>query len=178
MSENLNKLYSAFCADRVGKLDALLTAVRIKAIRVFVSLHVNDADDAAQEFTIDVWKALGELKIVSSFSSWLNIRMRWHAQRRYTESGVELCRLYDRASSIDLSTDEYLSRAAILNLPHSSPEVDLGLLKGQPEMLLVADYLLCGYTQDEAARAAGLQPSALRKRLFSLRQRRNISQDR
>ena len=66
--DQMNALYAAYPSSP-DALEALLVAVRCRAGNVMRD------EDAAQEFTIGVWRAL-PIPHDENFSAWLNVRLR------------------------------------------------------------------------------------------------------
>ena len=172
-SAALNLLFAAHKADPIGGLEPLLVAVRIRAVNVLQD------EDQAQDFLIDLLPALEELPEGGNFSGWINIRLRWtalHAHRDDARNNKEI-----PASYVDLGFDEEespmgnedkLDLLAFKDATRHDLPIDLTQIT-DPTLRKLAELLLQGYTQEEAAQQMGVSVGSIKQRLF--RNRRKLA---
>ena len=121
------------------------------------------ADDLVQEALLRAWKSLHRLKDIQAAKGWLLTILRRENARRFeryrpAESNILLDQLSARDRSYDTSTEAFVLRRAIDNLPEA---YRAPLIKQVIE----------GYSQKEIADQLGLSPAGVGTRLFRARQK-------
>jgi RNA polymerase sigma factor (sigma-70 family) len=165
-SAALNLLFDAYKVDQVAGLEPLLAAIRVRAVNVLQD------EDLAQDFLIDLLPALAKLP-EGSFAGWINVRLRWARLHAYRD---DLRRKEVPASYVDLgdeeepmSNEDKLDLLALKDtsrgLPVNLEEID------DPILRKLAESLLQGYTQDEAAQQIGVSLGSIKQRLFRNRKK-------
>jgi DNA-directed RNA polymerase specialized sigma24 family protein len=165
---DLNQLYSTYVENPTSyNLDDLLTAIRKVAMSVFHD------DDQAQDFLVEVWPLLPELKIRDNFNGWLRTRLYWRDLNNHTAN--QSCREEQPPVMFDddgeQMTDEEV--LALLDYQHKlrqpkAIEVDLSTID-DPIVRYIAERLLQGYTQTEIAAEMGINRQTLYQRLYRYR---------
>jgi len=170
-SAPLNLLFDAYKADPVGGLEPLLTAVRVRAINVLQD------EDQAQDFLIDLLPALEELPEGGNFSAWINIRLRWtalHAHRDDSRNNKEVPASYVDLGFDDedspMSNEDKLDVLAYKDTARRDLPVDLTEIT-DPTLRKLAELLLQGFTQEEAAQQMSVSLGSIKQRLFRNRQK-------
>ena len=134
---SINALWTAYQADHLSNLDALLVALRIKAARVLRD------EDAVQVFLLALWGKLDSLTGIRDLDAWTSIRLRWHLL-----SSARARRHHDVLLE-DITTPDMPDLESITD----------------PVVRRAAGCILQGYSQRQCANLLGLSPAALRKRL-------------
>ena len=121
------------------------------------------ADDLVQEALLRAWKSLHRLKDIQAAKGWLLTILRRENARRFeryrpAESNIPLDQLSARDRGYDTSTEAFVLRRAIDNLPEA---YRAPLIKQVIE----------GYSQKEIADQLGLSPAGVGTRLFRARQK-------
>jgi RNA polymerase sigma factor (sigma-70 family) len=170
-SAPLNLLFDAYKADAVAGLEPLLTAIRIRAVNVLQD------EDLAQEFLIDLRPALFELPEGGNFAAWINIRLRWtalHAHRDDARNNKEVPASYVElgfgAEDSPMNNEDKLDLLAFKDATRRDLPVDLTQIT-DPTLRKLAESLLQGYTQEEAAQQLGVSLGSIKQRLFRNRKK-------
>ena len=169
-SAPLNLLFDAYKADPVGGLEPLLIAVRIRAVNVLQD------EDQAQDFLIRLLPDLPGLPD-GNFAGWIGVRLRWARLNNHRDDARNVKEI--AASYVDMGFDDEGSpmgnedKLDILNYKdtaHRDLPVDLTQIT-DPTLRKLAELLLQGYTQEEAAQQMGVSLGSIKQRLFRNRQK-------
>ena len=121
------------------------------------------AEDLLQEALLRAWKSLDKLQNIKAAKGWLLTILRRENARRFeryrpVESNIPLDELSARETSYDTSTEAFVLRRAINDLPE---EYRVPLVKQVIE----------GYSQKEIAKQIGISSAGVGTRLFRARQK-------
>lgn len=121
------------------------------------------AEDLMQEALLRAWKSLDKLQNIKAAKGWLLTILRRENARRFeryrpVESNIPLDELSAREKSYDTSTEAFVLRRAIDDLPE---EYRVPLIKQVIE----------GYSQKEIAKQIGISSAGVGTRLFRARQK-------
>jgi len=121
------------------------------------------AEDLMQEALLRAWKSLDKLQNIKAAKGWLLTILRRENARRFeryrpVESSIPLDELSARGKSYDTSTEAFVLRRAISDLPE---EYRVPLVKQVIE----------GYSQKEIAKQIGISSAGVGTRLFRARQK-------
>jgi DNA-directed RNA polymerase specialized sigma24 family protein len=177
---NLNSLFAEYKANPDARLDPLLEAIRKRALR-----FLGD-EDAVQDFLLEVWPLLADLEIQTSFLAWITVRLRWRNADHHRAMETEADRLQqiptmygddDEEQLTDIEAAEVLmfeqmSKSGGLE-PAYFDQTRMDAIEDQT-IRQVAEMVLAGATQQEAAAQLGLSTEALWLRLFRYRQRHAV----
>lgn len=121
------------------------------------------AEDLVQETLLRAWKSLHKLQNPKAIKGWLLTILRRENARRFErfqpkESSIPTEELGDRHQAYDTSTEAFVLRRALDELPEDYRE---------PLLLQVVE----GYSQKEIALRLGISPAGAGTRLFRARQK-------
>lgn len=121
------------------------------------------ADDLVQEALLRAWRSLHKLKDVQAGKGWLLTILRRENARRFErkrlkETNIPLEELRARERGFDTSTEAFVLRRALNQLPDEYRE---------PLLRQVID----GYSQKEIAAQLGISPAGVGTRLFRARRK-------
>ena len=121
------------------------------------------AEDLMQEALLRAWKSLDKLQNIKAAKGWLLTILRRENARRFeryrpVESNIPLDELSAREKSYDTSTEAFVLRRAINDLPE---DYRVPLVKQVIE----------GYSQKEIAKQIGISSAGVGTRLFRARQK-------
>ncbi len=121
------------------------------------------AEDLVQEALLRAWRSFDKLQSIDSAKGWLLTILRRENARRFEryrpqESNIPLDELRAREAGYDTSTEAFVLRRAIDNLPE---EYRVPLVKQVVE----------GYSQKEIAKQIGISSAGVGTRLFRAKQK-------
>jgi RNA polymerase sigma-70 factor (ECF subfamily) len=113
-----------------------------------------DAEDAAQDALVKVWRALGRFRAGEPFRPWL-LRIVANEARNRRRSGGRRARLTVRAAAEPPPAGDAVDRQALLDALHALPD--------DAQAVLTCRYLL-GLSEQETAAALDVAPGTVKSR--------------
>ena len=150
---------------RQARFDALVAA-HLDSLYRYAYWLVKDrsvADDLVQETMLRAWRSIDKLNEPKAAKGWLNTILRRENARRFErfqpqESGIPVEELSDHHRDYDTSTEAFVLRQALEELPDAFRE---------PLLMQI----IHGYSQAEIAAHLGLSIAGAGTRLFRARQK-------
>lgn len=167
-SSTLNNAYKRYLEDKEANLEPLLESVRNKA------LQITHDEDISQTVTIETWQALPMLDIRVSFNGWVKRRIEWKLKEQYRTHQPEQIP-HGRDDEGTLSPEETAEYLLFKHIEHETPSI---VIKNNPFIQQVADFLQMGHTQAYIANALNIEPATLRKRIERYRKNHGTDKER
>ena len=165
LAENWSQIESEDTNRREHFFNELLTCYSndMKRYAYWLSGDKHTAEDLVQESWLRAWKSIDKLKNPKAAKGWLLTILRRENARRFEryqpqESNIPLDDLATRENSYDTSTEAFVLRRAIDQLPTEYREP-------------LVKQVIGGYSQKEIANQLGITSAGVGTRLFRARQK-------
>jgi hypothetical protein len=177
-SEQLQSYYDRFAADPAGYESEFFNALKYHIEARVRSLPSSEREDAAQEISLIVWRAIHTSGSIQRFSSWLNTIIRnWCTNYVNSLAGKDEAMTLTFTDLETMSQDDDGITEMVSFDPTATcpplPPVDYTVLAVLPDWLTgtdleLAKLVLAGYSLDECSGILSTKYDAVQKRFVRL----------